>query len=357
MKALIVTPLKAGSGRVAEVPDPQMQSDEVRVRVRDVGVCGTDLEILNGEYGTAPAGEDHLIIGHESLGQVEDVGSEVEGLSPGDWVVAMVRRPDPVPCQNCAASEWDMCMNGLFLERGIKGQHGFMAEFYTEQPRFVVKVPERITPFAVLLEPMSVAEKGVDHIRSIQGRLFWDPQRAVVLGAGSIGLLAGMLLRLDGIEVYFYDRSEAGVKSELAEAMGATYVWAGEHELVALPNEIGRVDIVFEATGYSPLAFEAMDLVGNNGIVCLSGVSGGERQHNIQADKLNMEMVLSNKAVFGTVNANPRHFARGARHLATIDALMPGLLTRMITSRIPLNDILKALKSGADDIKSVVTVP
>ena len=269
----------------------------------------------------------------------------------------MVRRPDPVPCQNCAASEWDMCMNGLFLERGIKGQHGFMAEFYTEQPRFVVKVPERITPFAVLLEPMSVAEKGIDHIRSIQGRLFWDPQRAVVLGAGSIGLLAGMLLRLDGIEVYFYDRSEAGVKSELAEAMGATYVWAGEHELVALPNEIGRVDIVFEATGYSPLAFDAMDLVGNNGIVCLSGVSGGERQHNIQADKLNMEMVLSNKAVFGTVNANPRHFARGARHFATIDALMPGLLTRMITSRVPLNDILKALKSGADDIKRVVTVP
>ena len=356
MKALIVTPLQAGSGRVAEVPDPQMQSDEVLVRVRDVGVCGTDLEILNGEYGTAPEGDDHLIIGHESLGQVETVGDDAKGLSVGDWVVAMVRRPDPIPCRNCAASEWDMCLNDLFTERGIKGRHGYLAELYTEQPRFLVQVPDKLVPFAVLLEPMAVAEKGIDHIRKIQSRLFWDPERAIVLGAGTIGLLAGMLLRLDGVEVYFYDRSRAAIKRELAEEMGATYVWAEDCKLSALPEKIGTVDIVFEATGYSPLAFDAMDVVGNNGIVCLSGVSGGERQYKIHADRLNMELVLSNKVVFGTVNANPRHFERSVRHLRTIDALLPGLLSRMITTRLPLDNVLQSLESPSEDIKKVVAV-
>ena len=355
MKALIVTPLQAGSGRIAEVPDPQMQSDEVRVRLRDVGVCGTDLEILNGEYGTAPEGEDHLIIGHESLGQVEDVGSEVEDLSVGDWVVAMVRRPDPIPCRNCAASEWDMCLNDLFVERGIKGRHGYLAELYTEQPRFLVQISEKIAPIGVLLEPMAVAEKGIDHIRKIQSRLLWDPRRAIVLGAGPIGLLAGMLLRLDGIEVYFYDRSSAAIKRELAEEMGATYVRADDCELTALPETIGAVDIVFEATGYSPLAFDAMDVVGNNGIVCLSGVSGGERQYKIHADRLNMEMVLSNKVVFGTVNASPRHFEKSARHLTTIDALLPGLLARMITTRVQMDELLPSLESPSENIKKVVS--
>ncbi len=342
---------------MTEVPDPEMGADEVLVRVRQVGICGTDIEILNGEYGTAPEGDDYLIIGHESLGQVEAVGANVDDLSPGDWVVAMVRRPDPVPCQNCVASAWDMCLNGLYRERGIKGRHGYLAELYAEQPRFLVKVPQRIASFAVLLEPMTVGEKAIDHIRKIQSRLFWGPERAIVLGAGTIGLLAGMLLRLDGIEVYFYDRAETGVKRDIAEAMGATYLWADQHKLGDLPSQIGNVDIVLEATGYSPLAFEAMDVVGKNGIVCLSGVSGGERQLSIHANRLNMEMVLSNKVVFGTVNANPRHFQMGVRHLVTIDALVPGLLSRMITDRLPLDAaLLQALESPSDGIKRVVTV-
>ena len=169
-------------------------------------------------------------------------------------------------------------------------------------------------------------------------------------------LLAGMLLRLDGVEVYFYDRSRAAIKREVAEEMGATYIWADDCELTALPEKIGAVDIVFEATGYSPLAFDAMDVVGNNGIVCLSGVSGGERQYKIHADRLNMEMVLSNKVVFGTVNASPRHFQRSVRHLRTIDALLPGLLSRMITSRVDLDNVLQSLESPSEDIKKVVAV-
>ena len=357
MKAVVVTPLQAGSGRVTEVPDPEMEAGEVLVRVRQVGICGTDHEILNGQYGTAPEGDDYLIIGHESLGQVEEVGANVKDFSPGDWVVAMVRRPDPVPCRNCAANEWDMCLNGLFLERGINGRHGYLAELYAEQPRFLVKVPERVASFAVLLEPMTVVEKAVDQIWKIQSRLFWEPERAIVLGAGTIGLLAGALLRLRGIDVYFYNRAEKGAKSDIAEAIGATYIPASQSKLSDLPDQIGNVDIVIEATGYSPLAFEAMDVIGKNGIVCLTGVSGGDRPRTIDADHINLKMVLSNNVVFGTVNANPRHFQMGARHLVMIDALMPGLLSRMITDRIPLDDgLLQALASPSDGIKRVVTV-
>jgi len=207
MRAVVVTPREAGSGRLAEVPDPQPQQGEVLVRVREVGLDGTDIEILEGQYGEAPPGEDYLIIGHESLGQVQKLTDGAEGLSPGDWVVAIVRRPDPVPCRNCAADEWDMCLNGQYTERGIKGRHGFLAEFYVEAPKFLVRVPEELSPFAGLLEPLAIVEKAVEQIKRIQSRMVWQPQRAMVLGAGTIGLLAAMVLRLENVEVHIYNRS------------------------------------------------------------------------------------------------------------------------------------------------------
>ena len=355
MKAIVVTPTQPGSGRLAEVPDPRPRDGEVLVRVHEVGLDGTDDEILRGQYGEAPPGDDYLIIGHESLGRVEKVMGSATGLSPGDRVVAIVRRPDPVPCRNCAAGEWDMCLNGQYTERGIKGRHGFLAEFYTESPDFLVAVPAEIAPVAVLLEPLSIVEKAIEQIKRIQSRLVWQPERAVVLGAGPIGLLAGMLLSLEEIEVHFYDATERGIKSDLAEAIGAKYIWAGErklsHELAA---EIGTVDIVVEATGFSPLAFDAMDMVGPNGIVCLTGVSGGSRKLEVSADHLNLEMVLSNKVVFGTVNANRRHFESGVRHLQEIEARWPGLLSRMITRRLPLKDFADALERSPDHVKSIV---
>ncbi|MCH7698043.1 MAG: glucose 1-dehydrogenase [Chloroflexi bacterium] len=357
MKAVVVTPGKPGGGRLEEVPDPQPRDGEVLVQVHQVGLDGTDAEIMQGQYGEAPPGDDYLIIGHESLGRVAEATSGAEGLSTGDWVVAIVRRPDPVPCRNCAADEWDMCLNGRYTERGIKGRHGFLAEFYAETPNYLVSVPEEVSDVAVLLEPLSIVEKAVEQIKRIQSRLVWQPERAVVLGAGPIGLLAGMLLRLEGLEVHFYDASEPGLKRDLAEAAGANYIWSGEHKLGhELAAEIGPVDIVLEATGFSPLAFDAMDMVAPNGIVCLTGVSGGTRKLEISADHLNLEMVLSNKVIFGTVNANRRHFESGVRHLQEIESRWPGLLSRMITRRLPLGDIAAAFERSSDHVKSIVQV-
>ena len=355
MRAVVVTPRKTGGGRLEEVPDPQPRDGEVLVQVHQVGLDGTDAEIMQGQYGEAPPGDDYLIIGHESLGRVAKVTAGAEELSPGDWVVAIVRRADPVPCRNCAAGEWDMCLNGQYTERGIKGRHGFLAEYYAEAPNYLVKVPAEVSGVAVLLEPLSIVEKAVEQIRRIQSRLVWKPERALVLGAGPIGLLAGMLLGLEGLEVYFYDAAKPGLKRDLAEATGAKYVWSGEHKLGhELAAEIGPVDIVLEATGFSPLAFDAMDMAAPNGIVCLTGVSGGARKLEVSADHLNLEMVLSNKVVFGTVNANRHHFESGVRHLQEIDARWPGLLSRMITRRLPLKDFGDALEPSPAHVKSLV---
>ena len=357
MRAVVVTPRKRGSGRLLKVADPQAQPGEVLVRVQEVGLDGTDAEILEGQYGEAPPVDDYLIIGHESLGQVEEIADGAGGLSSGDWVVAIVRRPDPVPCRNCAVGEWDMCLNGQYVERGIKGRHGFLAELYAEAPPFLVRVPEELAKVGVLLEPLSIVEKAVEQIGRIQERLVWQAERAVVLGAGPIGLLVGTLLRLKGLDVHFYDVTEGGIKREVAEAMGAHYIWAKEgklgHELAA---SIGTVDIIVEATGYSPLAFDAMDMIGPNGILCLTGVSGGTRTLRISADHLNLEMVLQNKVVFGTVNANRRHFETGIVHLKEIEGRWPGLLARLITRRVPMTGFMEALERSPGAVKSVVEI-
>lgn len=354
MKAFVISPGRGGSGHVADVPDPVRSPGQALVGVLAVGVDGTDRELLQGKYGQAPAGQDYLITGHESLGRVLE--SPDGTLRTGDLVVAIVRRPDPVPCLNCAAGEWDMCLNGQYTERGIKGAHGFLAERYTEDPRYLVRLPESLGTIGMLLEPCTVVEKAIDQIQRIQARLVWAPRRALVLGAGSIGTLGALLLRLQGLAVYVYSRGDGGRGRAIAEAAGAAYISADERKLDHdLAREIGPLDVIIEATGYSPLAFDAIDIIGPNGVVCLTGVSAGSRTLPIDSSHLNLEMVLENKLVFGTVNANRRHFEAGAAHLQSIEARWPGLLQQMVTRRVPLEQFSASdLEHG--DLKVVVDV-
>jgi threonine dehydrogenase-like Zn-dependent dehydrogenase len=358
MRAVAVIPRSAQGARLDEVPDPEPDDGQILVKVHEVGVDGTDAEIVAGDYGEAPPGKGHLIIGHESLGRVEDVGGEAgPGFTPGDWVVAMVRRPDPVACENCARGEPDLCLNGQYTERGIKGAHGFLAERYAEEPQFLISVPDEQKHVAVLLEPLSVVVKAVEHMERIQARMFWNPQRALVLGAGSIGLLAAMLLRLHGLDVWVYDRAARGVKRDLAEAMGAHFISAEERPLGhELATETGPLDIIVEATGFSPLAFDAIDLAGPNGIVCLAGVSSGSRKLRISVDHLNLEMVLMNKVVFGTVSSNRRHFEAGVTYLAEIESRWPGVLPGLITRRVSFTDFAAAFERSDADIKAVIDI-
>ena len=356
MKAVVVTPGQEGSGRVEDVAEPERTEDQALVEVLEIGVCGTDLEIFQGLYGEAPEGEDHLIIGHENFGRVVEAPRGAD-LSIGDHVVSIVRRPDPVPCPQCAAGEFDMCSNGQYTERGIKGLHGFMAEYYTEHSDYIVKLPEVLADVGVLIEPLTVVEKGVLQTEAIQRRMTWDPKEAVVTGAGPIGLMATLLLRAKGYDVFTLDLvGRDSEKARIVEACGAEYVKGDEEPLMELAERLHGIDVIVEATAAPRVVFDAIDAIGPNGVVCLTGVSAGARTLSVPADKLNLEMVLENKVVFGTVNANRRYFEAAVEDLAAFERLWPGLCSRMITRRVAIDDFEQALKPRPGvDIKSTVS--
>jgi threonine dehydrogenase-like Zn-dependent dehydrogenase len=354
MRAVVVTPGEAGSGRLEEVPDPSPAEDEVLVEVLEVGVCGTDVEILEGLYGTAPEGDPYLIIGHENFGRVLSAppGS---GFSAGDLVACTVRRPDPVPCVACAGGRQDLCVNGRYTERGIKGLHGFMAERYVERPEFLVAVPAGLESVGVLLEPLSVVEKGVIEAFEMQRRIPWEPREAVVTGAGPIGLMAMLLLRLRGMDVWVVDRNpRGGLKSSVVEAAGAHYVQSDETTLPELAARIEGIDLFVEATAVPEIVFAAIDAIGPNGVVCLTGVSAGSRTLEVPGAELNLQMVLENKVVFGTVNASRRDWEAGATDLAAFEATWPGLCARVLTRRVPVERYAEVLEREGDDIKNTV---
>src|SRR3954452_5643773 len=357
MRAVVVTPGKEGSGRVQEVPTPKPAPGQALVRVIEVGVCGTDMEILRGEYGEAPPGDDYLIIGHENFGRIEQA-PDSEEFAAGDLVVCIVRRPDPVPCKACAAGEFDMCSNGQYTERGIKGRHGFMSDYYVDDPAYLVKLDSSLENFGVLLEPLTVVEKAVLQALDIQRRLVWELEEAVVTGAGPIGLMATFLLRSMGLKVWTIDLVERDSnRAKMVEACGATYVKGDETSLLQLSDQLNdSIDLIVEATAVPQMVFDSIDAVGPNGVVCLTGVSAGSRTLEVAGAHLNLEMVLMNKVVFGSVNANRRYYARAAEDLVKFEKLWPGLTEQFVTRRVPAESFADALvpRPGID-VKSTIS--
>jgi glucose 1-dehydrogenase len=355
MRAVAVFPGTRDSLHVVnDASEPQGAPDLAVVRVLEAGWCGTDVEIHQGHYGTAPPGSPFLILGHENLGVVSSspAGS---ALTAGDLVVATVRRPCPQMCAPCAAGENDMCLTGNFLERGISGLHGFMSEVYSESPQYLVKVPHSLRNIAVLMEPMSVVEKGIEHAFKMQERFDWKPRQAVVLGAGPVGILAPAALRLRGLEVTVGSRDvdTCPRAAYLAEA-GIRYRSTTTSPLSEWPRAMGPIDLVFEATGAAGIVFPSMRLLGPDGVCILSSVTGVDKPVECDISGWNRDMVLGNQVVFGTVNAGRRHFEMGARDLQEADERVPGWLGRMITRRIPFTDVHQALKRSQGDIKTVL---
>lgn len=336
MKAIAVTPGKPDSAHFVEMAAPQVSDVEngrgVLVRVLRVGVDGTDKEINAAEYGAAPPGFDFLVIGHEGFGQVEAVGPEVKSVKPGDYVVATVRRPGKSIYDLIGTS--DMTTDSTYYERGINLLHGYLAEFYVDDAEFIVKVPQGLKEVGVLLEPMSVIQKGIVQAFEIQRRLrVWKPKRAAVMGAGTIGLLAALGLRLRGLEVVVFGKTpKPYLNSELVEAIGATYVTSDELPVAESPKKYeGGFDLIFEATGYSPIVFDSMQALAKNGVLVLSSVTGGDRKTEVPADKLNLEFVLGNKVMVGTVNANREYFESGVGDMSKAELEYPGWLARLLT--------------------------
>lgn len=344
MRALTVLPGQANSARVEDVPEPDEAEGAIVARTLGVGICGTDLEIVSGAYGWAPKGRERLIIGHESLGAVEEAPAG-SGFARGDLVVGIVRRPDPVPCSSCAAGEWDMCQNGRYTERGIKERNGYCAEHFRIEPAFAVRVDPALGANAVLLEPTSVVAKAWDHIERIGHRVLWSPRRVLVTGAGPIGLLAALLGRQRGLEVHVLDQVTSGPKPALVRDLGATYHSGDIKALGFAP------DIVVECTGAAAVLVDVMELAAPDGVVCLAGVSSGGHSIPLDIGLINRDLVLRNTVVFGSVNANRQHYEAAASALSRADK---SWLARLITRRVPLADWETALKRAPDDVKVVV---
>ena len=343
MKAITVEPLKPGSARLEDVPEPDVRDGSVLVEAIAVGVCGTDVEISEGKYGWAPPGQTRLILGHESLGRVLDPGL-ARGLKKGDLVVGIVRRPDGVPCPACAVGEWDMCRNGQYTERGIKEIHGYMSERWRIEPEYAMKVDPSLGLLGVLLEPMTVIAKALEQVVFIGQRSFWEPKTVLVTGAGPIGLLAACGAKLKGKEVHVLDRAESGLKPDLVRALGATYHCGS---LLDVPVE---PDAVIECTGVGSVIGDAFQKIGSGGTVCLTGVGGGGVSGYAVADTA-AKVVLKNNVIVGSVNANKRHWYKASQALAQADRAWLG---RLITRREKPESFEKALARTPDDIKVVI---
>ncbi|MER7243614.1 glucose 1-dehydrogenase [Kribbella sp. NPDC000426] len=343
MRAMTVTPGKSDSARVGEVSEPPVADGSILVEGLLTGICGTDIELVSGAFGSGRPGSDQLVIGHESLGRVLEapVGS---GFVAGDLVAGVVRRPDPVPCPACARGEWDFCRNGEYTERGIKEMDGYGAERWRVDPYFAVRVPAELGELGVLLEPASILTKAWEQVDQVGARSWFGPQHVLVTGAGPIGLLAALIARQRGYDVHVLDRVTDGPKPELVRALGGTYL-TDLDQLDVVP------DVVIEATGAGQLVFDCASLLPPAGVMCLAGIHPGPATVDVPLDALVRQLVVRNAALVGTVNAGKRHYADAVDVLLAADRAW---LQQLITRTVPLSQWPDALVREPDDIKVVV---
>ena len=344
MKAITVEPHKPETARLEDVPEPDVRAGSVLVEAIAVGVCGTDVEIVEGKYGWAPRGKTRLVLGHESLGRVVDPGP-AGGLKKGDLVVGIVRRPDPVPCPNCAVGEWDMCRNGQYTERGIKEIDGYMSERWRIEPEYAMKVDPSLGLLGVLLEPTTVVTKAWEQVVAVGQRAFWEPRTVLVTGAGPIGLLAALVAKQHGLEVHVLDRMDSGPKPELVRALGATYHTGTVAGVGFEP------DVIVECTGVGQVIQDVVRGIGAGGVVCLTGVGSGGSSIGPALADVAAAAVLKNNVVVGSVNANKRHWYKAGEALARADRAW---LARLVTRREPPENFMRALQRQPEDIKVVI---
>jgi len=344
MKAITVEPKKPETARYEDFPEPDLRDGSILVEAVAVGVCGTDVEIVEGKYGWAPEGAIRLVLGHESLGRVIDPGSS-SSFKKGDLVVGIVRRPDPVPCPACAVGEWDMCRNGQYTERGIKQIHGFMSERWRIEPEYAIKVDPSLALLGVLLEPTTVIAKALEQVVFIGRRCFWEPRTLLVTGAGPIGLLAALAAKMFGLDVHVLDRMESGTKPDLVRALGATYHSGSLKQIGLVP------DAIIECTGVGQVISDAIQAIGSSGTVCLTGVGHGGVVTADATANVAASAVLKNNVIVGSVNANKRHWYKAGNLLARADRTW---LSRLITRREKPENFKQALERKPDDIKVVI---
>ncbi len=367
MRAIAVTP---ATKQIAIIDQPEPSASrptDVKLRMLEAGVCGTDKEICAFEYGTPPAGSDHLIIGHESLGEVVEVGPQVGRVKVGDLVVPMVRRPCPHDyCMACTNGRQDFCFTGDFTERGIKQQHGFMAQYVVDDEIYMNPVARELRDVAVLVEPLTIAEKALIQVWDVQQRLPWSCpvspgkahahcHRAVVLGAGPVGLLGAMALVNADFDTYVYAREPVpNPKADALRMIGAKYISAQNHSLEDLAQKVGNVDLVYEATGASRLAFAMIENLGTNGIFIFTGVPGRKGPVEVDTDLMMRNLVLKNQVIFGTVNAGRDAFEASIRDLAVFAKRWPEAVRSLITGRYPMEAHRDLLTGAASGIKNVI---
>jgi glucose 1-dehydrogenase len=355
MRAIVVTPGVADSIHMRDVPDPALKPDQVAVKMIRAGLCATDAEIVHGLYGRAPEGDGYLILGHENFGIVEEVGRRARGYKTGDLVVSTVRRP--CGCQTCKAGQNDMCLAGAYQERGIVGRHGFMAEYYVESPRWLHKIPAKLAHIGVLLEPMSVVEKGIDHAYLLQRRFAWKPKTGLVLGAGTIGLLAAAVMRTRGLDTHVVARGpDTDRGAQVAKKMGARYHSVADTTLFDMKKEMPPIDLAVEATGSAAVAFDAMRMLGANGVLCLLSITSGSKTAEQPIEQMNLQLVLGNQVVFGSVNAHARHFAMGVKDFGAIERTWPGVLKQLITTRLPWDQYKTWIGQRDSGIKTTLEI-